>query len=380
MKISERVQSSADYFHATFGQRKAEDSSTALSGVRIMPRLVRLKSGMHLGAGQRFLAGRGRRFLLLLAGALPAVVLIAGISELFLRCYPPSDLHIYLGEDSPATGPFAPHSRWGASYPSWEAFAADNEARLGPYLPLTDHPDSRPTWAFFGNSFIQAPGMLGDHAQKGIPTRKILYLGRNEYLFVRFAQVEMLLENGLKPERIVIGLMPLDTVPLGIHPLDTLRITRKGAMTWEPPGLTGATRTLANESRLALAAWLRLAKPVPVATTFGKKLHQGIPPEIAGQLESLFRNLAEVCQSHNVPVTVLLIPTHEQIVRGSPFAFQDCLTPVLREMGFDVLDPREAFRAEPDKPGLFIPDKHFSDAGNRILLRELLAHTGISRP
>ena len=32
------------------------------------------------------------------------------------------------------------------------------------------------------------------------------------------------------------------------------------------------------------------------------------------------------------------------------------------------------FRAWPDKPALFIPDKHYSYTGNRLLLAEILAH------
>jgi hypothetical protein len=47
---------------------------------------------------------------------------------------------------------------------------------------------------------------------------------------------------------------------------------------------------------------------------------------------------------------------------------------MLRGQGFDVLDPRAAFAACPDKESLFLPDKHFSASGNRILLREVLRH------
>jgi hypothetical protein len=28
----------------------------------------------------------------------------------------------------------------------------------------------------------------------------------------------------------------------------------------------------------------------------------------------------------------------------------------------------------PDRPGLFLPDKHFNERGNRLLLHELLRH------
>ena len=39
-----------------------------------------------------------------------------------------------------------------------------------------------------------------------------------------------------------------------------------------------------------------------------------------------------------------------------------------------MCDVRGAFLAAPDKPGLFIPDKHFSATGNRLLLATILEH------
>jgi hypothetical protein len=71
---------------------------------------------------------------------------------------------------------------------------------------------------------------------------------------------------------------------------------------------------------------------------------------------------------------VLLIPAYHQVSAGARFGFQDALAPAFRELGLDTFDPRAAFLAQPDKPGLFIPDLHFSARGNRLLLDELLAH------
>jgi hypothetical protein len=73
-------------------------------------------------------------------------------------------------------------------------------------------------------------------------------------------------------------------------------------------------------------------------------------------------------------VTVLLIPNHEQITRNFPCGFQDAAGPLLRSVGCDVLDLRDVFQNQPDHPGLFIPDKHFSPRGNQILLDTLQQH------
>src|SRR5262249_55191973 len=58
----------------------------------------------------------------------------------------------------------------------------------------------------------------------------------------------------------------------------------------------------------------------------------------------------------------------------APCGFQDALTPMLCELGFDVCDPRDVFMHHTDRTGLFIPDKHFSPEGNRVLLAALRSH------
>src|SRR5262245_10016167 len=86
-------------------------------------------------------------------GVALAVALMVALAETYLRLFPPRDLHPYLGADSPLTGFYAPDADFAVAYRSWDAFVADNSERLGPHLPLVGHPDSRPVWAFFGNSF-----------------------------------------------------------------------------------------------------------------------------------------------------------------------------------------------------------------------------------
>src|SRR5262245_42699541 len=97
------------------------------------------------------------RFLL---GVCLAVALLAGIAEVYLRLFAPGDPHPYLGDASPLTGIYRADDDFSVSYASWEALCADNAERLRVYLPFESHADGRPLWAFFGNSFVQAPGML----------------------------------------------------------------------------------------------------------------------------------------------------------------------------------------------------------------------------
>src|SRR6516162_3402831 len=129
-----------------------------------------------------------------------AVVLLGGLAEGYLRLFPPRDLYPYLGEDCPLTGIYKPDDDFSVTYQSWEALRDDNADRLREYLPLGADAGGRRLWAFFGNSFVQAPGMLADHTRAGVPDHRIFNLGRNEHLFLRLAQIKLLLENGLRPE------------------------------------------------------------------------------------------------------------------------------------------------------------------------------------
>src|SRR6266567_747442 len=101
--------------------------------------------------------GRGARPWQFLLGGVLAAGLLLALAEAFLRLFPPPDLHPYLGEDSPLAGLYAPDDDFGITYRDWEAFRADNAERLAPCLPFRGHPDRRKVWAFFGNSFVQAP-------------------------------------------------------------------------------------------------------------------------------------------------------------------------------------------------------------------------------
>src|SRR5206468_2771259 len=271
------------------------------------------------------------RFLL---GAALATVTLLALAEAFLRYFPPRDLHPYLGEESPLVGLYASDEDFGLTYRSWDAFCTDNAERLAPYLPFHGNPDGRKVWAFFGNSFVQAPGMLADHARAGVPERKVFNLGRNEILPVRFAQVKLLLENGLAPERLFIELMPVDTLTIGKQPIDSMRITSRGALTYAVSGGRGPAGWLVPNSRLALTAWVRAGRqgnPRFNAHT----LYQQIDAELLGDLRRLFAGLVRHAHAHNVPVTVLLIPAYHQVTKGAAFGFQDTLAPMLRELGCD---------------------------------------------
>jgi hypothetical protein len=331
----------------------------------------------HPPAGPSRVKRRWMRAGLTACGGLAAALLLGGFGEAYLRLFPPRDSHVYLGEASPLQGPFVPDAEFGAAYRSWQSFCDDNP-HMQMDLFFEAPSDSRPVWAFFGNSFVQAPGMLADTARVRLPERRVFNLGRNEHLCVRFAQIRLLLDQGLNPERVFVAIMPLDASVLGKDPLASLYVTAHGALTYEPRLPDGPLNPLVERSALARTAWFRTGRHHVHPDFRATQLNQGVNDDLRADLDHLFGSLARAAAEHRVPITVLLIPNHEQIARGASFGFQDELAPILRRHEIDVCDPRSAFLSYPDKLALFIPDKHFSDVGNRILLAELLAHLHVT--
>jgi hypothetical protein len=307
-------------------------------------------------------------------GFVLAAVLVGLMGEAYLRVFPPNDFRAYLGESSLLTGRYRADADFGIAYQDWQAFYAENVGRLSVYLPFPAESQERRLWAFFGNSFVQIPGMLADCARQAVPDRIIFNLGRNEILLTRLAQIKLLLQNGLRPERIFFILMPLDTAPVGEQPLASLYVTSRGALTYRPRWPQGMAGWWVRHSRLATAAWFRTHRQVGNPAFRRDRLYDGVDKTLRADLDQLFGNLARACRRYDVPVTIVLIPAYHQIACGASYAFQDTMIPIFRRHGLDVCDPRDAFLAYPRPEELFLPDKHFKPAGNRVLLAELVRH------
>jgi hypothetical protein len=215
--------------------------------------------------------------------------------------------------------------------------------------------------------------MLADTTRRFVPQRHTFNLGKNEPLPVRLAQAELLLDSGLKPERIFLVMIPLDVSIFAQHGLDQYRATDGGALAYSPrlPSIGGS---IVQSSRLALKGWMRTTLHLNRPFFSPSALTERVDPAVRADTRAVFGHFAECASRHCVPVTVVLLPNYEQVCKGAKFAVQDALAEDARAAGFDVCDVREAFLGRPNKPTLFIPDKHFSDTGNRLLLAEIIAH------
>jgi hypothetical protein len=237
-----------------------------------------------------------------------------------------------------------------------------------------------PIWAFFGNSFVQAPGMLADRSRERVRDRRVFNLGRNEHLFVRLAQITLLLDRGLRPERLFVALMPIEMLGIGSQPLSTIYVSSRGALTYRPRLPSPPWDWFVTRSSLVQAAWFRAGRQRGNPNFDRHAIHDELAEPLRSDLAHLFAHLAQRTRAHAIPVTILLIPSHHQVIRGAPFGFQDSVTALLQPLGFDIFDPRPLFASHPDPAALYAPDFHLSTAGNDLLLDALLRHLGRPAP
>jgi hypothetical protein len=267
------------------------------------------------------------------------------------------------------SGIYRPDPIIGADYRSPADFRDAYRVRLAEMEALGSN---RPTWLMFGNSFVQAPGMLADTLAAALPDRRIYFLQRNEPLFLRVAQLRILLSEGLRPERVFFALLPLDIAGLAFEPVSRVGVNGRGAVIHKPRLPRPPFDALFLQSRLALLGWVRSGQARPDPSFSAGDVTKHVTPSITDSLQRLLGELARLSRQNAVPVTLILIPDREQIFGKSGYAAQDKV--IARAQGLDVFDARQIFAAAADKSALFLPDWHFTPRGNHLLLAGLLAH------
>lgn len=308
------------------------------------------------------------RFVLgLFAGLAAALLLGESITRLSL----PEDLKPFLGEDSPLTGVYRPDPDLGADYRSMDDFRAQYRDRLR-QLEAPNRPQQ--TWAWFGNSFVQAHGMLGDMAEADHPDVRMFYLQRNAQLPLQIAQLRLLLHSGFKPERIVLVLVPNDVLSLARQPLRTMTANSRGAIVYRWRRGPSLCNPLFRSSRLALLAWIRSGRHSGNPSFRPSRITEEPPASLKQDLATIFSILAEVTHRYGVPTTVMLLPNREQIFGQAGYALQDYECRCCRANGIDCFETHDLFANQTDKLSLFLPDWHFTDKANRMLLDGLYRH------
>lgn len=309
-------------------------------------------------------------------GFITAVILGLIAGEVYLRAFPPRDLHEYLGDASPLEGPFeANPDGFPIKYRSYEALREENPDELTAFASLTG-PEHSNEWVFFGTSFVHMSGALFDTVGEMAPDQPRFRLDKRETLLVRLAQIEALLEHGYKPKRIIMVLMTIDVGFLGEQSLDSVRVSRNGAMVFEPHMPDAPFDAITKNSRLALTAWIRTGNHVSNPNYSRTALYDKVPQRIAHDFHRLFTTLGQLSEEYDVPVTIIFIPREDQGIGKEGYAFQDLMIPMAEESGIDPLDVRDVFLNHEDAQSLYAPDGHLSKLGNQLVVNALFRHLG----
>jgi hypothetical protein len=283
-----------------------------------------------------------------------AAILLVG--EGFARFSLPRDIREHLTQGSAQKGPFRPDPVLGATYRSYEAFATENSMRLRQQGPLDW---STPTWLFFGNSFVQAEGMIAETMARLLPEMRIFALRENVLLPLRAAQARLLLEAGLRPERIFFVVLPIDLLQIGQRPLAFISVNEKGVIGTRLRWPDAPWGDLVSASRLATIAWIRSGR-ANGDPGFNKNLVATAPsPRVLDDLSRILGHLAESSYRFNVPVTIVAIPDRDQIFGRLSFRLQDEMRQMSRRLKLDFYDAHEPLLPVSDKRSLFLTDWHF---------------------
>jgi hypothetical protein len=329
-----------------------------------------------MNAGTHPALERRPRTLPFALGFAIALVAVLALGEAYAWLYPPSSVRENAGAAA-QRGLYKADPDLGADYRSFAEFHSENAQRLNELGALDA---AVPTWLFLGNSFVQAPGMLGDTAVRALPDKRIFHLRRNVELPLRAAQTRLLLRQGLRPQRIFFVLLPIDLLQIGARPLSFMEVDDRGALRTRIRWPDDPWRGLLQASQLATTVWLRTSssKGDP---SFRPQHVSGRPsPRVKDDLRRILHVLALTSRRHGVPVTVMALPNREQVFGRASFGFQESLRELAGELGLDHYDARQPLARHPDKRALFLPDWHFNAHANELILAGLLEHLRAFHP
>jgi hypothetical protein len=299
--------------------------------------------------------------------------LVAG--EAYVRLLPPADLKPYLGDSYSRSGIYRPDPVLRVDYRSPDDFVpSDATPRLRDLKPL----NVDRTWLFFGVSFA---GGMSRWAGNSLPSHRVLFFRETgDEFHMRVAQARLLLENGLRPERMFFPVIPVEFARYVLRPLSWVDVTRQGSIAYRIRMPGWPLDALLAHSWLARVAWVRSKLHLASPTYRLSRITESVPQTVINDFESMLGALGELSRKHNVPATIVLLPDRRQILGSSNFELQDKMSALARRAGLDVFSPRAAFLSYPDKRALYLPDWHYTPLGQGLLFDGLMAHLRQSSP
>jgi hypothetical protein len=303
------------------------------------------------------------------AGVVVGLALPLVLGEAFARLRPPANIQEFLGENSPLTGIYRSDPVLGLNYRSPELYRPTEAPQLSQIPKAT----AKPTWMFFGVSFAWGISKVAD---RDMPSHRILFFREaNDRLNMRVQQARMILDYGIKAERLIFVLIPIEIARYTETPLSSFHINQAGALTYNVRVPPKPFDWVVSNSRLALIAWVRARRHNALPNFRLSTITENVPEIVARDFRLMFGELGKLQREKNVPVTILMLPDRRQVLSdGSNYTLQKTIASLAKEAGLDIYDPVELLRAQPDKPALYIPDWHYTDLGYRLIVEDLQRH------
>ena len=311
-----------------------------------------------------------RTGLIVAAGVIAGFLLPLALGEAFARLRPPINTHEYLGDASPYVGSFVRDPKNIIKY------NADSLYALTDLIPLSSIPKEAkdPTWIYFGVSF--GWGIWNATDQMKLPRRVLYFHEINDRLHMRIAHARRILEYGIKADRMVFVLIPLEIARYTETPLASIYVNKNGALTQRVRPAPPPFDWVLDHSRLALLGYIRARMHVWLPFFRLNSISENFPPIVENDFRFMLGQMAELQKQYGVKITVAVLPERRQVLTdNSNYTMQNAFRALGKETGIDIYDAAvHVLRAQPNRPALFLPDWHYTDAGYDLVARDLAVH------
>lgn len=308
---------------------------------------------------------------LVAAGVVAGLVLPLALGEAFMRLRPPENVRQFLDGDPTLKGAYQNEPVLRMKYRSPDLY----QPAEAPKLAQISKSSPNPTWMFFGVSFAKG---ISETASRVMPSHRVLFFREiNDRMNMRVQQARMILDYGIKADRLVFVLIPLEIARYTETPLSYFNVNEKGSVVYSfrmPPQPFG---WIFENSRLALVGWVRARRHNALPNFRLSTITENVPETVRNDFRIMFGDLGKLSREKGVPVTIVILPDRRQVLNdGSNYILQKTMTALAKEAGLDIYDPVELLRAQPDRRALFVPDWHYTEQGYELVVKGLNEHLG----
>jgi len=306
---------------------------------------------------------------LVVAGVAAGLVLPLALGEAFMHLRPPQNVRQFLDGDTSFKGPYKSDPVLRMNYRSPDLYEPAEAPKLA-QIPKTSE---KPTWTFFGVSFALG---LSNTARATMPTHRILFFREaNDRLNMRIQQARMVFDYGIRSDRLIFVLIPLEIARYTETPLSYFNINREGKVVYSVRKPPRPFDWAVDNSRLALIGWVRARRHNYLPNFRLSTITENVPEIVEQDFRLMFGEIGKLSREKGVPATVVVLPDRRQVLYdGSNYRLQKSMAALAKEAGIDFYDPVELLRAQPDRWALYVPDWHYTAMGYELVLNGLKEH------